>query len=542
MVAERPIIRHGAAILPLGTHKMSSIPLPALGVRPPEQQPGPLDQYAKLLSLRQLQAQGQTQQLQQQAMAQENQLRSQQIKDSQIYMDALQKSGGDFDKALDTAAKNGMSGIGYQQAYSMNIQRKEAVAKLSETELNAQKQTFDLADGLIQGYRKLSAEQQAAQWPQVAEQIKKIAPQAGNMLPQQPPDENWLNMAESFLLGGKTTIDKSLNERKAAAEEWKTQPETGNIVNTRTKEVIGPPEGTMSGAMADSRYRNIVMNQQLGKPISQEDQAFLGAYKKQKTLVPQFNFNLQTQGVGNTPLNPKQEATVQAILDGRMTPPSSFALKTPYWQNIMGAVFEKDPQFSEQRAQLRKGYTVGPQSKEINAINTAMGHVGVLGDSIDALNNGDVRALNAVANRVGVEIGKDPVTTFNTIVHRVGPEISRAYVGAGGGEAERGTTEKDFDPNLGPQQLRSNVAITARLLRSKIASLENQWNQNAPEGQDFQSRFIMPEAQRQLDKWAPQKQGGGGGGGVQVTDPRGHIHTFPDQKSADAFKAAAGIK
>jgi len=35
---------------------------------------------------------------------------------------------------------------------------------------------------------------------------------------------------------------------------------------------------------------------------------------------------------------------------------------------------------------------------------------------------------------------------------------------------------------------------------------------------------------------------GGKGGQVQVTDPRGVIHTFRDQKSADAFKKAAGIR
>ena len=35
---------------------------------------------------------------------------------------------------------------------------------------------------------------------------------------------------------------------------------------------------------------------------------------------------------------------------------------------------------------------------------------------------------------------------------------------------------------------------------------------------------------------------GGGGGPVDVTDPNGGIHRFPDQKSADAFKKAAGIQ
>jgi hypothetical protein len=35
---------------------------------------------------------------------------------------------------------------------------------------------------------------------------------------------------------------------------------------------------------------------------------------------------------------------------------------------------------------------------------------------------------------------------------------------------------------------------------------------------------------------------GGGGNGLQVTDPRGHVHTFRDQASANAFKKAAGIQ
>jgi hypothetical protein len=204
---------------------------------------------------------------------------------------------------------------------------------------------------------------------------------------------------------------------------------------------------------------------------------------------------------------------VAGIIEGRQSMPSAFALKTPYWQGIMQAVYQIDPQFSEQRAQLRKSYTVGKQSGEINAINTAMGHVGVLGDSIDALNNGDVRVLNSIANRVGVEIGSTPVTTFNTIVHRVGPELSKAYIGSGGSAGERGADEKDFDPARGPAQIKNNVGITAQLLRSKISSLQNQWDMNrAPGMKSFQDQFIMPEAKRQLDKWAPAAPNIGTGG------------------------------
>ena len=272
--------------------------------------------------------------------------------------------------------------------------------------------------------------------------------------------------------------------------------------------------------------------------------------KYKSTMVPQFNFNLQQGGVGGGSgfapgTSPEdmyksfgaKSGIIRGIVEGRQSPPSAFAQKTPYWQDVMQKVYQVDPQWNEQTAQLRKSYSSGKQSAEINSIKTAMGHVGVLGDSIAALNNGDVKALNGIANQLGVQFGSTPVTTFNTIVNRVGPELSKAYIGAGGSAGERGADAKDFDPSLGPKQLTANVAITARLLRSKIGSLENQWNQNAAPGmKSFQDQFITPEAKAALNKYSPQ------GGGVQVTAPDGSVHTFADQASASAFKRLAGIQ
>lgn len=299
----------------------------------------------------------------------------------------------------------------------------------------------------------------------------------------------------------------------------------------------GKQGGAVPGIPLDNQEANAWLKKNPGKDLAD--------YAKYKaTLVPAFNFNLQ-QGAGSNPLTPQQQATKTAILEGRMSPPGSFALKTPYWQSVMGGVFQDDPQWSEQRAQLRKSYTVGKQSTEINAINTAMGHVGVLGDAIDALNNGDIKTLNSIGNRLGIEFGSktgNAAGMYQTIVHRVGPELSKAYIGAGGSAGERGADEKDFDPSLAPSILKANVGTTAQLLRSKIGSLENQWDQNkAPSMPSFQDHFISPEAKKQLDRWNPQG-GGGNQGGITVTDPRGGNHTFPDQASADKFKKLANIQ
>jgi len=271
-----------------------------------------------------------------------------------------------------------------------------------------------------------------------------------------------------------------------------------------------------------------------------------------KVLGPAFSFNLQAQGAparagtasGKTGEDflstlPKQRANlVKALAEGRIPMPSSFALRTPYWQSVMNDLTTYDPEFNVQRADLRRDYTTGKQSQEINAINTALGHAGVLADAIDALKNGNVKALNLLANQAGVQVGKTPVTTFSTIVHRLGPELTKAYIQSGGTLGERGTNEEDFNPNLGPDQLKTNVAITTKLLRSKIGSLENQWNQNASPGmQKFGDRFIMPSAKRVLDTLSPNEGIGQTG---SSGPPPGATHIAPGSDGKKHYTDSTG--
>lgn len=347
----------------------------------------------------------------------------------------------------------------------------------------------------------------------------------------------------------------TLDTAQAKAAGWKEIPGMGAFYNPETNELRTPAGQSMSPAMLESKY---VMNQErknAGQPLNAEDQAFDKGFEHFKTMVPAFNFNLQQAGVTSPSFAPGTSAEqmyanfgpkagiVRGIVEGRQSLPSGFALKTPYWQDIMQKVYQVDPQWNEQTAQLRKNYTV-PQGNnaatQINSINTAMGHVGVLGDAIGALNNGDIKFLNKVANNLGVQVGQTPQTTFNTIVHRVGPELTRAYVGSAAGEGERQLTEKDFDPSLSPQQLKSNVEMTAQLLRSKISSLQNQWDQNAPPGgKKFQDQFIMPAAKAALDKYSPQ--GGGEGTTTRIKASDGSLHDIPSANLAAAKKIDPGL-
>ncbi len=202
-----------------------------------------------------------------------------------------------------------------------------------------------------------------------------------------------------------------------------------------------------------------------------------------------------------------QDPLANAIANYQVAPPAATTrggAPNPTMRKVLYINPGYDVKNWEGQKKMYNAYTSGQQSKEIGGIVTALGHVGTLGHAIDALNNGNVPLLNQIANSLSVATGGDAVTTFRAIVHKVAPEINRAYVGGVGAQGEILAQESDFDPKLGDRQLRSNAGITVKLLRSKIGSLENQWKTTMGRD-DFGDRFLTPEAKEALDKFSPQQ-------------------------------------
>ena len=507
---------------------MGSIPLAANNLRPLPAPPDLLGEYGKLQALKQQQAMAPLQQQMAQQQVQEGQLGIQQkqiaLQNQQALTQAYQKwDGNNYADLPHLALQAGASGDAVMALQQHALTIKKTISDIASTDATTGSKNLDMFEkqnnqvaGALQSVLSVPDEQMPQKLNDTVQQLSQMKKYDGTPM----LDPQHIQLAQQLIQQGPQAIKTALpifqKDFMALDEQTKQAKAQLDLQTEQTKNDWYKQHGGAPGVPVEA----VQQADWLQKHPGQGPSDYAVAMKK---IVPAYNFNLQqSAGAGSNPLNEGQKATVTAILEGRMTPPSSFALKTPYWQNIMGNVFEQDPQFSEQRAQLRKDFTTGKHSTEINSINTALGHVGVLGDAVDALNNGNVQVLNRIANNLGAQVGATPQTTFNTIVHRVGPEITKAYVGAGGGEGERGTTEKDFDPALGPQQLKSNVGVTAKLLRSKISSLENQWNQNKSDNMpSFQDRFIMPQAQQQLKKWAPE----GGNTSGQNSPVEGTIKT-----------------
>ena len=213
---------------------MSSIPLVASTIQP---QPNAAENIQRLLAIKSMLGQQALQpgqlQLQQQQIegaTQENQLRAQQIKDSQLFMEGMQKSKGSddvFGDALDYGRQNGMSGQGYLQMSNQLLARQKELGGVQAQDLANASKIYDQAAGVLESYRAAlkndpssapaawsdATQKATALYQQVPPSVRGAAP---FQLPQQAPDDKTLDALEAGMLGGKQSIESAYQKARGA--------------------------------------------------------------------------------------------------------------------------------------------------------------------------------------------------------------------------------------------------------------------------------------------------------------------------------------
>jgi hypothetical protein len=546
---------------------MSSIPAPNIFADAQQISNNPLEEYSRAQQL-QSQAQG-IQQQKIQTQSQQLELQDQQnahtLGPQFLQKDANGKiTGFDNEGYYNALIGSGMNPAKVMGMRQQNLTYQTGIAKLGSDQVDLQNKKNDDIYGMVEPLRQAAQDSNAdvnhinAVWQGIAPKLAQLgidpktmpasfqsAQDAASRLQDMDIEAGQhkqmladvKTQAETAAANAKAASDTAEAGKATAETGWQKFPELGMMYNTATKETRSMTGGAMmTPGMMEAKYVGLQQKKNSGQSLSSDDAAFAKGYEKFKTLVPAFNIAMNATGGGLGPgaagaggaagtgggANAAQlsindvpaaiRGRVQAALDYRQALPPQ-GRNNPINSAISEWAYKLDPQHDETnfpaRNKLMTSFTSGKESQQINAVNTAMGHIGVLSDAVDALNNTNVPILNAIANKVGVAVGNTPATTMQTIVHRVGPELAAAYIQGGGGEGERGTTADDFSINKGADQLKANLGVTAQLLRSKIGSLQNQYTQTMSRN-DFQQRFITPEAQQTLNKLSPQGAQGGG--------------------------------
>lgn len=214
-------------------------------------------------------------------------------------------------------------------------------------------------------------------------------------------------------------------------------------------------------------------------------------------------------------LPPTVQAQVKALAEGRMQFPSGFALKSPYWQQMLTAVSQYDPGFDAMnynaRANTRKDFTSGESSKNIAAINTAMAHLGSLKKSYDALGNTDYPTYNSVANYLGKQFGNKDIQAETTHVsanaEAVSHELAKVFRSTGMSEGEINAWKQKINTSSTPSESNAVIESALELMNGRMQALSEKYKQGMGTTKD-PLELLSPEAQAAYKKLAGLNQAG----------------------------------
>lgn len=210
-------------------------------------------------------------------------------------------------------------------------------------------------------------------------------------------------------------------------------------------------------------------------------------------------------------LNPSDQQMVKALAEGRQPWPTGMALRTPYWQGLVNKVYQYDHTFdtaqasNNARQKVRNDFTSGASAKQINALNTVIGHLGTMSDAAAALGNTASPHYNALKNWIKSATGSADVVNFNTAREAVASELVRVWRQAGGSEQDIQGWKDQINAANSPAQLQAAQAQIGHLLESKLQSLQDQYQQGMGV---TKVNVIAPEARAALDKLEGRKGGG----------------------------------
>lgn len=185
--------------------------------------------------------------------------------------------------------------------------------------------------------------------------------------------------------------------------------------------------------------------------------------------------------------DPGMRSLVKSIAEGRTQVPriyrSAKAGEIGATQ-IAEAVAQFDPSFNAQdfnsRNRTRIEFTSGATGKQINAINTAIGHLESYVNDFQKLDNFHSgigsQPLNAILN-AGRDFNNDPrLNPVRTDISAIAGELTRVYRQAGGTESDIAAWKAGLGTSNSPESAMASIKAMATLLQSKLSAMQQQYS------------------------------------------------------------------
>ena len=158
------------------------------------------------------------------------------------------------------------------------------------------------------------------------------------------------------------------------------------------------------------------------------------------------------------------------------------------------------------RASAIREFNSGKAAASIRSFDVAVSHLAVMREMAEALQNGDQRTLNRLANSWAAEFGGSAPTNAAAVARIVGDEIVKAVTGGPGALADRQDAQNIFTDAKSPEQLFGAINAVQQLMGGQMSGLKRQY-ERATGLRDFTepNRFMSPEAARVFETYEQRR-------------------------------------
>lgn len=142
----------------------------------------------------------------------------------------------------------------------------------------------------------------------------------------------------------------------------------------------------------------------------------------------------------------------------------------------------------------------GPLGNTVTAANTYVSHADVLRDYAKAMDNGDVRLINAAKNRFEAAFGQPAPTTYDALMPIVADEGAKAVIGSAGALGDRDQFQAPFKNANSFGQIASAIDGTQALMAGRINSIRTRYVASGGPN-DFDQKWLTPEARDVISRY-----------------------------------------
>lgn len=193
---------------------------------------------------------------------------------------------------------------------------------------------------------------------------------------------------------------------------------------------------------------------------------------------------------------------VKKIANYDLDPSKVASMRGNNRERMMAMVSHLNPAYDQSqfalRSPTRKAYTIGTQGQQINAINTALGHIDQLDTLVTALGNKSFVPGNELANWASKTFGQNKVTNFDTLKDALSAEVASVLSKGQATVSEIAEQRQKINAASSPAQLVGYIKTQIPIMGSKLASLDYQYHQAM--GPDDSFSALSPQSKSILDK------------------------------------------